>query len=129
MLRQGAGSAHDWLPPACGLGTVSHGCSVPAVATVLRSPPHPSSRPRRKKQGGIASGAILRTTGFTSVLTLGVAASTETRKGLSFLDLLRKTALLTLGSLRDSGVQSSSAQITKRQDDLAKSLRSEWVDM
>lgn len=128
MSHQDAGSAHGWLPPACGSGTVSSGCSVPAVATVSRSPPHPSSRPRRKKQGGIASSAILRSTEFTSALTLVVAASTETRKGLSFLGLLRKTALLTLGSLRASWVQSSSAQITKRQDDLANSLRSEWVD-
>lgn len=80
MLCQGAGSAHGWLPPACGSGTISQGCSVPAVATVLRSPPHPSSRPRRKKQDGIASVAILRTTGFTPVLNLGVAANTEETK-------------------------------------------------
>lgn len=103
MLRQGAGSAHGWLLPACGSGTISHGCSVPAVATVLRFPPHPSSRPRRKKQDGIVSGAILRTTGFTLVLNLGVAASTEeSRKELSFLVFHGNTAFLRLDSLRAS---------------------------
>lgn len=52
--------AHGWLLPARGTDTISQGCSVPAVATVLRSPPHPSSRPRRKKQDGIASVAVSR---------------------------------------------------------------------
>lgn len=82
MLCRGAVTPHGWLPPACETDTILRGCSVSAVATVLRSLPHPSSRPRRKKQDRIAFVAILTSTVFTLVLNLGVAASTkETKKG------------------------------------------------